>query len=187
MMKRMILSAFCAVVVFPGLAEGRLGWTHEQCVLSFGEPVTQVEARLVKSEGKADVFRAQIDDFPVFILVEYREGRVWMITYEGRGVRKKRAASLVQRNAGYEKNETSKVKERSFLRVQHWIDKEKKIHAVYFASPVQRLIVMNSKSLSAEKKPIAAVILETGTTTEDPEDPEGKKEPAPVNDPLEKF
>ncbi|MED5587084.1 MAG: hypothetical protein VYB61_12065 [Verrucomicrobiota bacterium] len=181
MMKRMILSAFCAVVVFPGLAEGRLGWTHEQCVLSFGEPVTQVETRLVKSEGKADVFRAQIDDFPVFILVEYREGRVWMITYEGRGVRKKTASSLVARNAG------SKVKERTFLRVQHWIEQEKKIHAVYFSSPVQRLIVMNSKSLAAEKKPIAAVILETGTTTEDPEDPEGKKEPAPVNDPLEKF
>ena len=100
---------------------------------------------------------------------------------------------MVQRNAGYEKNETSNVKERSFLRVQHWIDKEKGIHAVYFVSPVQRLIVMNAKSLTAEKKPGVSLILDPGVSTgdpgtpEDPEDPEGEKKPAPVTDPLDKF
>ena len=51
----MILFGFCAVLIFAGVAEGRLGWTHEQCVQSFGEPVGEVETKLVKSEGKADV------------------------------------------------------------------------------------------------------------------------------------
>ena len=179
--------------MFPGLAEGRIGWTHEQCVQSFGEPIMQVATRLVKSEGEADVFKATIDEYPLLVRVEYRAGKVWMITYEGRGMRKQRAASLVQRNAGYEKNEASNVKERSFLRVQHWIDKKKGIHAVYFVSPVQRLIVMNAKSLTAEKKPGVSLILDPGVSTgdpgtpEDPEDPGGEKKSAPVTDPLDKF
>ena len=169
------------------MAEGRIGWTHEQLVASFGEPVMQVAARMVKSEGQADVFRAKINDYPVRVVVEYRAGKVWMITYEGKGVRKKEAASLVAKNAG------ANVRENSFLRVQHWIEKEKKIHAVYFVSPVQRLIVMNSKSLAAEKKPGVPIILEPDVTTGDPgdpgnpEDPDGEKKPEPVADPLDKF
>ena len=85
-MKLMILSGFCAVLIFAGVAEGRLGWTHEQCVQSFGEPVGEVETKLVKSEGKAEVFKTQIGDLPLFVLVEYQKGRVWMITYEGQAV-----------------------------------------------------------------------------------------------------
>ena len=180
-MKLMILSAFCAVLIFAGVAEGRLGWTHEQCVQSFGEPVGQVETKLVKSEGKAEVFKTQIGDLPLFVRVEYQKGRVWMITYEGRAVRKQTAASLVAKIAG------PKVKETTILRVQHWIENEKKIHAVYFTSPVQRLIVMNSKSLAAEKKPISTLILDTQKTTDEPEDPEAQKKPDPVDDPLEQF
>ena len=163
------------------MAEGRIGWTHEQLVASFGEPVMQVAARMVKSEGQADVFRAKIGDYPIRVVVEYRAGKVWMITYEGKGVRKKEAASLVAKNAG------PNVRENSFLRVQHWIEKEKKIHAVYFVSPVQRLIVMNSKSLTAEKKPNVPIILEPEVATEATENPGEEKKPEPVADPLDKF
>ena len=112
-MKLMILSAFCAVVIFPGITHGKIGWTREKCIEKFNEPVKQVAAKLVKSEGQADVFRAKINDYPVRVVVEYRAGKVWMITYEGKGVRKKEAASLVATNAG------TNVKERSFQRVQH--------------------------------------------------------------------
>ena len=172
--------------MFPGIAEGRIGWTHEKCVQEWGEPIMQVATRLVKSEGEADVFKTTIEEeeYPLLMRVEYRAGKVWMITYEGRGMRKNIAPSLVARNAG------ANVKGRSFLRVQHWVEKEKGIHAVYFASPVQRLIVMNAKSLTAEKKPGVSLILDPGVSTGDPgtpEDPEGEKKPAPVTDPLDKF
>ena len=170
--------------MFPGMVEGRIGWTHEQCVESFGEPVMQVATRLVKSEGEADVFKTTINEYPILVRVEYRAGKVWMITYEGRGMRKNIAPSLVAKNLN------GKEKGRSFLRVQHWVEKEKGIHAVYFSSPVQRLIVMNAKSLTAEKKPGVSLILDPGVSTEDPgtpEDPEGEKKPAPVNDPLDRF
>jgi hypothetical protein len=183
-MRFFILSAFCSVAMFPGLAEGRIGWTHEQCVQFWGEPVMQVATSLVKSEGEADVFKATLYEYPILVRVEYRAGKVWMITYEGRGMRKNVAPKLVAKNAG------KHVRERSFLRVQHWIEKEKGIHAVYFVSPVQRLIVMNAKSLTAEKKPGVSLILDPGVSTGDPgtpEDPEGEKKPAPVTDPLDKF
>ncbi|MCP4846511.1 MAG: hypothetical protein GY899_01010 [Verrucomicrobiaceae bacterium] len=186
-MKFLFLSAFCALALFPGITHGKIGWTREKCIEKFkGEPVKQVAAKLVKSEGQADVFKTKIDDLPVSVRVEYRAGKVWMITYQGKGMRKNRAASLAAANAGDRK----KMKERSFQRVQHWIDKENKIHAVYFVSPVQHLIVMNANSLKAEKKPGVSLILDPDVTTEDPgnpEDPDGEKKPEPVADPLEQF
>jgi hypothetical protein len=173
--------AFCAFALFPGIAEGRIGWTHEQCVESFGEPVMQVATRLVKSEGEADVFRVKIGEYPIRVIVEYRAGKVWIITYAGRGMRKNIAPSLVDKNAG------ANVKGRTFLRVQHWIEKEKKIYAVYFVSPVQRLIVMNAKSLVAVKNPDVPIILEPEVTAEATEGPDGEKKPESVTDPLDKF
>ncbi len=187
-MRFLFIVAFLITLLLPGIAEGRIGWTKQQCIESFGEPVMQIAPRLVKSEGQADVFKTDIDEYPVRVIVEYRAGKVWMITYSGRGVRKNRAASLVDRNAGSDdKNERSNVKERSFLRVQHWIEKEKGIHAVYFTSPVQRLIVMNANSLRAEKNPSVPVILEPDIPADDATDPAGEKKPVPSTDPLEQF
>ncbi len=183
-----LLVTLLAALLFTGIAEGRIGWTKQKCIESFGEPVMQVAAQLVKSEGQADVFKTDINDFPILVRVEYRAGKVWMITYQGRGVRKNTAASLVDRNAGSDdKNEGSNVKERSFLRVQHWIEKEKGIHAVYFTSPVQRLIVMNANSLRAEKNPSVPVILEPDIPADDATDPAGEKKPAATTDPLSQF
>jgi hypothetical protein len=180
-MRFFILSAFCSVAMFPGMAEARIGWTQEQCIESFGEPVMQIAPRLVKSEGQADVFKAKISEYPIRVIVEYRAGKVWMITYEGRGVRKNVAPSLVAKNAG------PNVKESTFLRVQHWIEREKQLHAVYFTSPVQRLIVMDSNSLRAEKKPSVPILLEPSGETGGATDPAGEKKPASTTDPLDKF
>ena len=184
-MRFFFLVAFLITLLLPGIAEGRIGWTKQQCIESFGEPVMQIAPRLVKSEGQADVFKTDIEEgtvtYPVRVIVEYRAGKVWMITYSGRGVRKNRVASLVDANAG------SNVKESKFLLVQHWIEKEKGIHAVYFTSPVQRLIVMNANSLRAEKNPSVPVIQEPDIPVGDATDPDGEKKPAPSTDPLSQF
>lgn len=176
-----LLVTLLAALLFIGIAEGRIGWTKQQCIESFGEPVIQIAPRLVKSEGQADVFKAKIGDYPIRVIVEYRAGKVWMITYEGRGVRKSVAPSLVAKNTG------PNVKESTFLRVRHWIEREKQLHAVYFTSPVQRLIVMNANSLNAEKKPSVPILLELELQAGDATDPAGAKKPASTADPLDKF
>ncbi|MFP6873467.1 MAG: hypothetical protein VCA55_08140 [Verrucomicrobiales bacterium] len=176
-----LLVTLLAALLFPGIADGRIGWTREKCIESFGEPVMMIAARLVKSEGQADVFKTKIGESSIRVIAEYRAGKVWMITYEGRGVKKNVAPSLVAKNAG------PNVKESTFLRVQHWIEREKKLHAVYFTSPVQRLIVMNAASLAAEKKPSVPILLEPETQADNATDADGGKKPESASDPLDKF
>lgn len=125
---------------------GPIGWTKEEIVAQFGEPIGDATKALLDSDGtKADVFNAA--NFGFDFNVEYKDNIAWVVTFHGRKVRRSMADSLVALNCG------PKVATGEFLSGKYWIEKEKKIHAFYYSAPMPRLVVMTEKSLESKRTP----------------------------------
>ena len=125
---------------------GPIGWTKEEIVAQFGEPIGDATKALLDSDGtKADVFNAA--NFGFDFNVEYKDNIAWVVTFHGRKVRRSMADSLVALNCG------PKVATGEFLSGKYWIEKEKKIHAFYYSAPMPRLVVMTEKSLKSKRTP----------------------------------
>ena len=125
---------------------GPIGWTKEEIVAQFGEPIGDATKALLDSDGtKADVFNAA--NFGFDFNVEYKDNIAWVVTFHGRKVRRSMADSLVALNCG------PKVATGEFLSGKYWIEKEKKLRAFYYSAPMPRLVVMTEKSLESKRTP----------------------------------
>jgi hypothetical protein len=143
-----------AIVQFVGPANaqeeefelGPIGWTKEEIVASFGEPIGDATKGLLESDGtKADVFTDKIEGWD--FNVEYKDNIAWVVTFHGRKVRKSKSETLVALNCG------PKVQSGEFLSGTYWIEKEKKLRAFYYSAPMPRLVVMTEESLESKRTP----------------------------------
>ena len=135
-----------AIVQFVGPADAQIGWTKEEIVANFGEPVGDATKGMLDSDGtKADVFN--VARFGFDFNVEYKDNIAWVVTFHGRKVRRSMADSLVAKNCG------AKVKSGEFLNGKYWIEKEKKLRAFYYSAPMPRLVVMTEESLKSKRTP----------------------------------
>ena len=131
---------------FVGPADAQIGWSKEEIVKEFGEPVGDATKGLLESDGtKADVITDKVLGFD--FNVEYKDNIAWVVTFHGRKVRRNMAASLVATNCG------PKVRSGEFLSGKYWIEKEKKLRAFYYSAPMPRLVVMTEKSLESAPTP----------------------------------
>ena len=125
---------------------GPIGWTKEEIVAEFGEPIGHATKGMLDSDGtKADVFHDALFEYD--FNVEYKDNIAWVVTFHGRKVRRSRAESLVAVNCG------AKVKGGDFLNGKYWIEKEKKLRAFYYSAPMPRLVVMTEESLKSKRTP----------------------------------
>ena len=125
---------------------GPIGWTKEEIVFYFGEPIGDATKALLDSDGtKADVFPDKENGFD--FNVEYKDNIAWVVTFHGRKVRRTMADSLVANNCG------DKVQWGEFLSGKYWIEKEKKLRAFYYSAPMPRLVVMTEESLKSKRTP----------------------------------
>ena len=135
-----------AIVQFVGPANAQIGWTKEEIVAKFGEPVGNATKGMLDSDGtKADVFKDE--NFGFAFNVEYKDNVAWVVTFHGRKVRRSMADSLVALNCG------AQVKSGEFLNGKYWIEKEKKLRAFYYSAPMPRLVVMTEESLKSKRTP----------------------------------
>ena len=145
-MRALYLLFVFAFVQFVGPADAQIGWSKEEIVKEFGEPVGDATKGLLESDGtKADVFTDKVLGFD--FNVEYKDNNAWVVTFHGRKVRRNMAASLVATNCG------PKVRSGEFLSGKYWIEKEKKLRAFYYSAPMPRLVVMTEKSLESAPTP----------------------------------
>ena len=145
-MRALYLLFVFAFVQFVGPADAQIGWSKEEIVKEFGEPVGDATKGLLESDGtKADVFTDKVLGFD--FNVEYKDNIAWVVTFHGRKVRRNMAASLVATNCG------PKVRSGEFLSGKYWIEKEKKLRAFYYSAPMPRLVVMTEKSLESAPTP----------------------------------
>ena len=145
-MRALYLLFVFAFVQFVGPADAQIGWSKEEIVKEFGEPVGDATKALLESDGtKADVFTDKVLGFD--FNVEYKDNIAWVVTFHGRKVRRNMAASLVATNCG------PKVRSGEFLSGKYWIEKEKKLRAFYYSAPMPRLVVMTEKSLESAPTP----------------------------------
>ena len=145
-MRALYLLFVFAFVQFVGPADAQIGWSKEEIVKEFGEPVGDATKGLLESDGtKADVFTDKVLGFD--FNVEYKDNIAWVVTFHGRKVRRNMAASLVATNFG------PKVRSGEFLSGKYWIEKEKKLRAFYYSAPMPRLVVMTEKSLESAPTP----------------------------------
>ncbi len=122
----------------------RIGESKLECVERYGTPVKTVAAELVKSDADADVFEFG----GLKIVVEYRDGKAWLLSYAGKGLNKEDVEGLLAKNSG-----EAAWKSGKFLDAQHWIAREQGLHAVHFIYPTRRLVVMTKASLKADRHP----------------------------------
>ena len=145
-MRALYLLFVFAFVQFVGPADAQIGWSKEEIVKEFGEPVGDATKGLLESDGtKADVFTDKVLGFD--FNVEYKDNIAWVVTFHGRKVRRNMAASLVATNCG------PKVRSGEFLSGKYWIEKEKKLRAFYYSAPMPRLVIMTEKSLESAPTP----------------------------------
>jgi hypothetical protein len=172
------------------VAHGRVGWTQQQCIEKYGEPVGTRATLLEKSEGEAQVFK----NADIEIIVEFRAGTVWMASYIGTEVSRKNVTKIL---ANYDKAEADGgsgaklVQDDSFFGQVHWNDANGDIHAVYYVSPRNMLVVFNTSARDATYKPKVWASERTeeekDTGEGDPED-EKEKKPVPASkDPFDDF
>ena len=148
------------------VGQSRINESREKCIERYGEPLAEIAPRLKASDPKVDVFKR-----PGFlIVVEYREGKAWTITYAGREVSRNLEAILA-RNA-----EDGDWKKQMFLNSQHWISKKAGLHGVFFRTPGSRLMLMTDESVKAERNPRQSPIPEAGS------EPDGGEETKPDED-----
>ena len=145
-MRFLYLLFVLAFAQFVGHANAQIGWSKEEIVAKFGEPVGDATKGLLDSDGtKADVFKDE--NFGFDFNVEYKDNVAWVVTFHGRKVRRSMADSLVALNCG------AKVKSGEFLNGKYWIEKEKKLRAFYYSAPMPRLVVMTEASLQSKRTP----------------------------------
>ena len=145
-MRFLYLIFVLAFAQFVGHANAQIGWSKEEIVAKFGEPVGDATKGLLDSDGtKADVFKDE--NFGFDFNVEYKDNVAWVVTFHGRKVRRSMADSLVALNCG------AKVKSGEFLNGKYWIEKEKKLRAFYYSAPMPRLVVMKEESLQSKRTP----------------------------------
>jgi hypothetical protein len=145
-MRFLYLLFVLAFAQFVGHANAQIGWSKEEIVAKFGEPVGDATKGLLDSDGtKADVFKDE--NFGFDFNVEYKDNVAWVVTFHGRKVRRSMADSLVALNCG------AKVKSGEFLNGKYWIEKEKKLRAFYYSAPMPRLVVMKEESLQSKRTP----------------------------------
>ena len=145
-MRFLYLLFVLAFAQFVGHANAQIGWSKEEIVAKFGEPVGDATKGLLDSDGtKADVFKDE--NFGFDFNVEYKDNVAWVVTFHGRKVRRSMADSLVAVNCG------AKVKCGEFLNGKYWIEKEKKLRAFYYSAPMPRLVVMTEASLQSKRTP----------------------------------
>ena len=145
-MRFLYLLFVLAFAQFVGHANAQIGWSKEEIVAKFGEPVGDATKGLLDSDGtKADVFKDKDHGFN--FNVEYKDNVAWVVTFHGRKVRRSMADSLVALNCG------AKVKSGEFLNGKYWIEKEKKLRAFYYSAPMPRLVVMTEESLQSKRTP----------------------------------
>ena len=131
---------------FVGPANAQIGWSKEEIVGKFGEPIGNATKGLLESDGtKADVFTDA--NFGFDFNVEYKDNIAWVVTFHGRKVRRSMADSLVAVNCG------PKVQSGEFLSGKYWIEKEKNLRAFYYSAPMPRLVVMTEESLESKTTP----------------------------------
>ena len=131
---------------FVGSANAQIGWSKEEIVGKFGEPIGNATKGLLESDGtKADVFTDA--NFGFDFNVEYKDNIAWVVTFHGRKVRRSMADSLVAVNCG------PKVQSGEFLSGKYWIEKEKNLRAFYYSAPMPRLVVMTEESLESKTTP----------------------------------
>ena len=144
-MRALYLLFVFAFVQFVGPADAQIGWSKEEIVKEFGEPVGDATKALLESDGtKADVFTDKVDGYN--FNVEYKDKIAWVVTYHGRKVRRTKANSLVSVFLDNEKSS-------EFLSGKYWIDKENKLRAFYYSAPMPRLVIMTEKSLESGRTP----------------------------------
>ena len=145
-MRALYLLIVFGFVQFVGPANAQIGWTKEEIVANFGEPVGDATKGMLDSDGtKADVFN--VARFGFDFNVEYKDNIAWVVTFHGRKVRRTMADSLVAVNCG------AKVQSGEFLSGKYWIEKEKKLRAFYYSAPMPRLVIMTEKSLESARTP----------------------------------
>jgi hypothetical protein len=137
-------TALSAVLLTASVCQARIGETKSECAERYGEPITTSPAQLTKSDGAADVFEAGTFK----ITIEYRKGKAWMVAYQGRSMNKSDVEGLLAKNS-----EDATWKHAKFLGAEHWIAKDKGMHAVHFLYPSKRLVVMTKASLEVPRNP----------------------------------
>ena len=145
-MRALYLLIVFGFVQFVGPANAQIGWSKEEIIAKFGEPIGDATKALLESDGtKADVFSDA--NFGFDFNVEYKDNIAWVVTFHGRKVRRTMADSLVAVNCG------AKVQSGEFLSGKYWIEKEKKLRAFYYSAPMPRLVVMTEESLESKTTP----------------------------------
>lgn len=161
---RIFPTALFTVLLTASVCQARIGETKSECAERYGEPIATAPAQLTKSDGDADVFEAGTFK----ITVEYREGKAWMVGYVGRSMNKSDVEGILAKNS-----EEATWKHAKFLGAEHWIAKDKEMHAVHFLYPAKRLVVMTKASLQVPRNPRKKL-------AEEPAEDEGAGEGAPV-------
>ncbi len=146
LMRALYLLFVFGFLQFMGPANAQIGWSKEEIVGKFGEPIGDATKGLLESDGtKADVFTDA--NFGFDFNVEYKDNIAWVVTFHGRKVRRSMADSLVAINCG------PKVQSGEFLSGKYWIEKEKNLRAFYYSAPMPRLVVMTEESLESKTTP----------------------------------
>jgi len=162
MKSRPILS-FVALWLSVSVGQSRINESREKCIERYGEPLAEIAPSLKASDPTVDVFKRS----GLLVVVEFREGKAWLITYAGREV-SRNIESILARNA-----EDGGWKKQMFLNSQHWISKKAGLHGVFFRTPGSRLMLMTNESVIAERNPRQSPVPE-----EEPE-PEGGEKTEP--------
>ena len=146
----------------------------------YGAPSGETAPRLKGSQERADLFKENR------ITVEYDStGKVWRVAYQKKNMDDERIESLLEMNSGTVKWS----KPLKFRGNRHWVTEDGKLHAVYYGTPIFKLVVMTDKATKAERLAQGLAARETKEATGGAENSgTGEKTTEPKkNDPLEGF
>ena len=164
----------------------RIGETQEECADRYGEPTGKQAARLTKSDPEADVFNFS----GIKVVVEYRAGEAWAVTYTDRKMNQTNAEKIL---ANYAADGGCKWEgPTTFSVVKHWNDVKGGQHAALYASPQFSLVVLSKAAVDGKYNPVVFISeqVEEEAVADDSADEgeEKSEEPKPAKkDPFDGF
>lgn len=150
----------------------------------YGNPSGETTATLKDSRAQVDVFKRG----KVTVAAEYdADGKVWKLTFHRKNMTDQSMTALLA-SIGGDRKWSKPV---SYRGNKHWVSDDKGLHAVYYSTPLFKLVVMSDDAARAERLPQTLEGRETkrvaedsadGDTSSEEGDPEKK-----ADDPLKDF
>ncbi len=150
----------------------------------YGNPSGETTATLKGSREKVDVFKRG----PVTISAEYdADGKVWKISFFRKNFTEKHMADLLEKIGGADRKWSKPV---SYRGNKHWKSTGKPLHAVYYSTPLYKMVIMSDEAVRAERLLQSLEGRETKRVAEDDPDTgsdDGDEKPEKQGDPLKDF